>query len=189
MSLEGIKKKILAEAEKEKEVILRAAKSEALKLEKEAEEKSVKLKEKSGKEIEKLEKDVREQARIEAELQARNDILKKKQELIDQVFNQTLQALGEQPEEGRKKLLRKFLREAQAELGSKMNILATKRDRGAMKDLVKKYQKVKLSKKLVRSRGGFIAASQEIEQDYTWDNVVSEKREELESEVAKILFR
>ncbi len=188
MSLAGIKAKILDQAEKEKKNILEAVKLEAQKFDQESEEKITKIHEEFNKEIEKLKRDLREQARIRGELQARNNILKKKQALIDQVFEKVLRDLSQHSEEERKKLLRKFLEEAEKELGSEMNIVATKKDREAIKSLARKYRGVKLSVKNTQGRGGFIAANKEIEQDYTLDNIVSEKREELESEIAKLLF-
>jgi len=188
MSLAGIKAKILAEAEKEKESIIMAAKSEAKKLQKEAEEKSANLNQNFNKEIEKSKKDIHEQARIRGELQARNSILKKKQELIDKVFKKVLEDLSEKREEEKRKLLSRFLEEARNDLGDEITILAVKKDYEVIRGLAGKHQKVKVSNKFARGKGGFIAASQEIEQDYTLDNIVSEKQEKLESEVAKILF-
>lgn len=188
MSLETIKKKILEEADGEKKKILDEGHSKAEKIKKEVEKKIEVLRQKFQEEVEKLQKEALERIRNQTESQARNNILEKKQELISEVFKQALVKLSQESRKERERLLDKFLEDARKDLTGGCVISSTKRDREILQKLVDKYKGFKLDEKAAEGQGGFVVSSKEIEQDYTYDNVILEARERLESEVAKILF-
>lgn len=188
MSLTIIKEKILAEANKEREMILEEAKEEAEKIRSEGERQITKLQEDFAAEVKKSQGELAEQTRIQAELAVRNNLLQKKQGLVDKVFVLVLRGLAEK-EEGRTKLLRKCLGYAQGELGRKIEIISTPKDKKILEKLLANFPHFKLGKKVIKGEGGFLAVTPEAEVDYTWESIIAEKREELASAVAKILFK
>jgi len=88
------------------------------------------------------------------------------------------------------KLLEMFLKNVREHLGEeKVKIIPTANSQSILAKLAPKYSSFKLSDKRVGGKGGFIAASDFMEEDYIFDHLMAEKRQELESEVAKILFQ
>lgn len=189
MSLEGIRKKILGEAEKEKGKILAEAQVEAKKLASEAEKEVMRIRAQSQVEIEDKKKEIKERERIQTELRLRSNILKKKQELIDAVFGQALERLGALDLEAREKILEKYLQKARQEVGDKLVVQATHADQGLLQALLKKYPSFTLSGQEAAGQSGFLAESSEVEGDYRIENLIAEKREEHQAAVAQILFR
>ena len=189
MSLEIIKEKILAEGAKEAEQILAGAKEEAQKMRDEAKEKIQERCRVFTAEMKHLQEASKEQMRIQAIWEAKNNLLRKKQALIDEVFSRALESLTKQEPAAQQKLLEMFLRNVREHLGEeKVKIIPTANSQSVLAKLAPKYSSFKLSNKVVEGKGGFIAASDLIEEDYIFDHLMTEKRQELESEVAKILF-
>lgn len=190
MSLEIIKEKILAEGAKEAEQILAGAKEEAQKMRDEVKQRIQERYRVFTAEMKHLQEALREQMRIQAIWEAKNNLLRKKQALIDEVFSRALESLTKQEPVARQKLLEMFLKNVRKHLGGeKVKIIPTANSQSVLAKLVPKHSSFKLSSKIVNGQGGFIAASDFMEEDYIFDHLMAEKRQELESEVAKILFQ
>jgi len=189
MSLEIIKEKILAESAKEADEILAGAKREVQKLHDKAKGKVEMRRRVFAAEIKHLQDSSKEQTRIQASLEARNNLLRKKQALISEVFSRALDSLAKRESTAQEKLLAVFLKRVGRNLGSEVEIVPTKNSQSVLAKLVPKYSGFNLSDKRVRGQGGFIVASDLMEEDYIFDHLITEKREELEAEVAKILFQ
>lgn len=189
MSLEIIKEKILAEGAKEAEQILAEARGEAQKMQDEAKERIQERSHIFTAEMKHLQEAFKEQVRIQTIREAKNNLLRKKQALIDEVFSRALESLAKQEPVAQQKLLEMFLKNVREHLGEeKVKIIPTANSQSVLVKLMPKYSSFKLSNKIVKGKGGFIAASDLMEEDYIFDHLMTEKRQELESEVAKILF-
>lgn len=189
MSLETIKKKIKEAGQKEIEEIKKVSAKEIFALQEEEAKKVKMLAEETEKALVQEKTQVLEEARIRAEFSRRNFLLLKKRELIDEVFKMVLKNLTGLPAEKKQKFLDQCLEATQQELGSNAKIFAASADREIIKKLLKSYSGFVLAQKAVPSiAGGFRAATAQMELDYSFDNLVLEKREALESEVGRILF-
>lgn len=190
MSLEIIKEKILAEGAKEAGQILAGAKEEAQKMKDEAKQRIQARSRVFTAEMKHLQEASKEQMRIQVIWEAKNNLLRKKQALIDEVFSRVLESLAKQEPVAQQKLLKMFLKNVRKHLGKeKVKIIPTANSQSVLAKLMPEYSSFKLSNKIVKGKGGFIAASDLMEEDYIFDHLMAEKRQELESEVAKILFR
>ncbi|MDP2918514.1 MAG: hypothetical protein Q8N68_03370 [bacterium] len=189
MSLETIKKKIKEAGQKEAEEILRSGKKEMSVLQEETAGKAKIITEKAGQELARERAQILEEARIRADFSRRNFLLSKKRELIDAVFKMALRNLAALDNEKKQRFLKQCLEKTKQELGSSVKIFASSADQEIIKKMLKHYSGFALSQKASSSvAGGFRAASEQIELDYTFDGLAAEKREALESEVAQILF-
>ena len=189
MSLETIKKKIKEAGQKEAEEISRSGEKEISALREETASKVKIMAEEAEQDLARGKAQILESARIRADFSGRNFLLSKKRELIDAVFKMALGNLAALETEKKQEFLKQCLEKTKQELGSSVKIFTSSADQEIIKKMLKYYSGFALSQKASSSvAGGFRAASEQIELDYTFDGLVAEKRETLESEVAQILF-
>lgn len=193
-NINNLTSKIIKDAEDKKETILQEAEKEKNKiLGKKQEEANIA--EKTI--LEKAEREAvsrKERIISSAQLQARNEKLQAKQEIISEVFTTSIEALCNLPENnfkgfiktsilniniagnqklilndaGRKIVDEALLSEINKELGSKANIT--------------------LSEETRNFKGGFILEKEGIEINNTFEALVNSLRDDLSQEVAKVLF-
>ena len=191
-NLNNITSKIIKDAEVERESILAKA----------AEEKSKILakKEDSANEIA---KELLEKAQVEAKskkervisgakLKVRNDKLAAKQQVIDEVFEKSIEKLTKLSKEE----FLNFVTEAilSMNLSGKHNLVLNREglslvDDNFITELNSKINaEIVLSKTTGNFKGGFVLENNGIEINNTYEALVSSLRDELEFEVAKVLF-
>jgi len=188
MSLETIKKKIKEAGEKEAGEILNAGEKEISLSRAETAETVKTMAEEAEKALTQKRAQILEEARIRADFSRRDFLLAKKRELIDQIFKAVLKNLANLPAEKKQKFLGQCLDKTKKEIGDQGRIYACSADWELVKKLLKQHSKLELSKKTTPGVGGFLAVNNQMELNYTFENLVAEKREALESEVAGILF-
>ncbi|MGB9839727.1 V-type ATP synthase subunit E [Thermovenabulum sp.] len=191
-----IKEKIMEEAEKEKARILSEAEKKAEEIFEKAKRKAEEIEHTL---LEKAKKQAEEEKRkiiSMAELEEKKRLLQAKQEIIDLVFKEAEDKIRQMEEERYKKLFFEMLIES-AEGDEELIIAENDRSRitedflkKVNEELVKKGKKgnlkiVSFSKDIT---GGFILRSKNVEINGSFDYLVSIKREELETEIARILF-
>ena len=191
-NLNNITSKIIKDAEVERESILAKA----------AEEKSKILakKEDSANEIA---KELLEKAQVEAKskkervisgakLKVRNDKLAAKQQVIDEVFEKSIEKLTKLSKEE----FLNFVTEAilSMNLSGKHNLVLNREglslvDDNFITELNSKINaEIVLSKTTGNFKGGFVLENNGIEINNTYEALVSSLRDDLEFEVAKVLF-
>lgn len=191
-NVNNITSKILKDAEVRKDNILAAA-----------EEEKNKILSKKVNNASEIEKEILDKAETEAKskkervisstrLKVRNDKLAAKQEVIDEIFESSIERLVVLSKE-------EFLgfvkdRILSMDLSGKQTLVLNKQglkfvDQSFIKELNGKIKaEITLSETVGNFKGGFILKNNGIEINNTYEALVSSLRDELEFEVAKVLF-
>lgn len=191
-NVNNITSKILKDAEVRKDNILAAA-----------EEEKNKILSKKVNSASEIEKEILDKAEIEAKskkervissakLKVRNDKLAAKQQVIDEIFKSSIEKLVALSKE-------EFLgfvkdRILSMDIGGKQTLVLNKQglefvDQNFIKELNGKIKaEITLSETVGNFKGGFILENNGIEINNTYEALVSSLRDELEFEVAKVLF-
>lgn len=196
-NVSNLTSKILKDAEERKESILKAANEEKAKIINKRNNEAKAL------EAEMIEKATREavisKERVisRAELQARNEKLKAKQAIINEVFDSSVDSLCTLDNDAYKA----FIKDSILTLGIDGDESLILNEVGSKivdedfiseinKELISKGKKgeLSLSKEVKAFKGGFILEKNGIEVNNTFEALVTSLREELEFEVAKKLF-
>lgn len=197
MSVNNITSKILRDAEGRKESILATAEEEKNKI--------LSKKVASAKE---LEKEILEKAEIEAKskkervisgakLKARNQKLAAKQEVIEEVFSKSVETLCKLND----REFVKFIKDSILSLnidGDETLILNENGNKIVSKEVVAEINaelkakglkgEIKISETIGSFRGGFILEKGGVEINNTFESLVDSLKDQLEFEVAKVLF-
>ncbi|MDD5793845.1 V-type ATP synthase subunit E [Clostridium sp. HCP1S3_B4] len=183
---EAKKEEILAKASEEKEKILQKKQNSAKALEKEILEKA------------KSEAATRKERTISsAELTARNEKLKAKQEVIADVFLESVDKLSSLDKDVQVKFIKDTILNLDIDGDEKLILndagkeMVTDSVLGDINKSLKskgKKGEISLSTENGSFKGGFILEKAGIEINNTYEALVSSLREELEFEVAKVLF-
>ncbi len=127
---------------------------------------------------------VKERTEMLANAERRKQILAKKRELIDQIFDNTLSALVDSP--NYKKYIESSIKKAQ-EAEKEGEITYAKGKKAETEEVIANTQ-YKLGEEGT-FLGGFVLKTGKVEYDFTFDSVIEKKlRGELETKVANILF-
>lgn len=194
--IERIKEKIIEEAEREKARILSEADSKAKEIFERAKKKA---EETENIIIEKAKKQAEEEKRkiiSMAELEEKKRLLQAKQEIIDGVFKEAKDKIRQMDDESYKNLIFKML--IQSAAGDEEVVVAENDRERITKEFIEKVNEelkkqgkqgdLKITSYSKDISGGFILRSKNIEINGTFEYLIAVKREELETEVAKILF-
>ena len=196
MAFEDILKRIRGDARKEAERIRKEAEGEA-----------ERILEKAGKEVGSAKKKMLHDAQISlqdekrriltmANLEARKKVLEKKQDLIEEAFRKALNYLRHLSDEEYQVAIKQLLLRA-IESGEEEVIISPREKRLTLaflkevnEELSSKERpgKLKLSSERREFQGGFILKAGRTEINNTFNSLFRERREELEAEVAGILF-
>ncbi len=150
--------------------------------------------------IEKAEKEAAEQKRRilgVAQLEARKELLTAKQELIEKAFRESLQNLANLEEDKYFELIKKML--LVYAQGTNEEVIFSTADRARVpsgfldavnKELAEegKKGKISLSEEERELQGGFILKSEGLEINCSFSSLLNMQRDELETEVASLLF-
>ncbi len=195
--IERIKQKILQEAQNEKEKIIDEAKREAETI---LQQGKIKCKEVEEQAVEKAEKQAEEERRkiiSIARLEERKRLLDAKQKMIDQVFKKVEQDMASLDADVYNKLIYNMLIES-AITGDEEVIICEKDSDKITPELLSQVNKalkeqgkageLKLAKTKIPCLGGFILKSKDVQINNTFDALMKIQREDMEAEIAKILF-
>lgn len=192
-----IKETILEEANQEKEKIINEAKTQAKEIEARYKSQADQI---LGSILEKAKKAAEEKKRriiSMAELENRKALLKVKQEIIDEVFEKAKEKIKALPDEQYRNLIADMLMRSTVTGNEEVIISETDRQRitpefiqeinKKLKDIGKEGN-LRISDVFRDMIGGFILKSKDVEINSTFDSLIKMEREELETEIAKILF-
>lgn len=192
-----IKETILEEANQEKEKIINEAKTQAKEIEARYKSQADQI---LGSILEKAKKAAEEKKRriiSMAELENRKALLKVKQEIIDEVFEKAKKKLKALPDEQYRNLIADMLMRSTVTGNEEVIISESDRQRitpefiqeinKKLKDIGKEGN-LRISDVSRDMIGGFILKSKDVEINSTFDSLIKMEREELETEIAKILF-
>lgn len=191
-NINNITSRILKDAEVRKENILAAAEDEKSKI--------VSRKENSANEVA---KEILEKAEVEAKskkerivsganLKVRNNKLAAKQDVINEVFEKSIDKLEQLSKEDFLNFVKNTI--TSMNISGKQNLILNKKgleyvDSAFIDELNSKVDaQITLSETTGNFRGGFVLENNGIEINSTYEALVSSLRDELEFEVAKVLF-
>lgn len=192
-----IKAKILEEAQEEKKQLLEDAQVQArdikVKYENQAKELRQNILDRAKKEAEEKKRRILSMAQLEN----RKDLLQVKQQLIDEVFKKAKENLQNMSDEDYIRLISDML--IKSVVTGNEEVIISKRDKERISSdfLAKINEKLKdmgqqgnlrFSETPGRMIGGFILKSENMEVNNTFDSLIKMEREELETELAQILF-
>jgi len=192
-----IKERILEEAQEEKEKIIANANAQAKDIVKQYEQKAKEIRDdildKAGKTAEEKKRRILSMVQLEN----RKALLQAKQQIIDEVFEKAKASLQKMPDEKYQNLIANML--ISSDLTGNEEIIISEHDKNRITpDFIKKINNtligmgkqgnLRISKTSGHMIGGFILKSQDLEINSTFDSLINMEREELETEIAKILF-
>ena len=177
--------KILEEAEKETQVILKEGKKEADAIIKAAEEKAYKTKESFRKRAEEEARKVHAKEISGAEMEAKKAILAEKQNILAEVIAEAKTQLENLPDAEYVEVVGGMLSRLDASEGKE--IIVSARDRKRLEGTIQEKGLI-LSAETREIDGGFIVRNGDIEYNYSFDAIIMVDKEEIQLAAAKILF-
>lgn len=196
MALEDILRRIKEDACREAARIRKDAEEEAEKVLGEAKKETGSIREKILGDARASIQDEKKRILTMANLEARKKVLEKKQDLLEEAFQKALNHLGHLADEEYRETVKKMLLKA-TESGKEEVIVSPgeKRITPALLNEVNEELRsqgrpgeLKISPERKDFQGGFILKAGRKEVNNTFDSLFKERREELETEVAGILF-
>ena len=196
-NISNLTSKIISDAEERKESIIKAANEEKAKII--AKKQSIAELEKSAM-IEKAEVEAKtrhERIVSSAELKARNEKLAAKQVVIDSVFEKSVDELCSMSDEEMKNFMKNVI--VNSDITGDENIILNEKGKSILdKKLLEeinselksngKIGEITISSEVRNFKGGFILEKDGIEINNTFEDLVNSLRDDLEFEVAKVLF-
>ncbi len=196
-NISNLTSKIISDAEERKESIIKAANEEKAKII--AKKQSIAELEKTAM-IEKAEVEAKtrhERIVSSAELKARNEKLAAKQVVIDSVFEKSVDELCSMSDEEMKNFMKNVI--VNSDITGDENIILNEKGKSILdgklleeinSELKSKGKKsdLTISNEVRNFKGGFILEKDGIEINNTFENLVNSLRDDLEFEVAKVLF-
>ena len=185
-NLNNITSKILKDAEERKNEILAVAEEEKSSILSKKIAKAKDLKEEKIKKANQEAKIKVERAISSAKLKIRNNKLEVKQEVINKTFAKSVEALASIKGEE----LLNFIKSAVLSLGTigEQTMYLNKTGMESINEELKEKGNIKLSSEVKDFKGGFILERDGIQINYTFEALVNSLKDELEYEVANILF-
>lgn len=118
---------------------------------------------------------------------AKSKVLKKKRQIIDEVFKQALDDLASLDEAGVKKILVNLIK-ALPEVDEGEIIPAKGSETAVQAAASEAGTKYKVSSDAAAGKGGFVFKSEGLIIDDTWDQLIARQKDSLETEIANVLF-
>ena len=183
MALQDILKAIVAEADQQIENERKVHQKKLTTAREQSEQRTAKRKQEIAVQKEKRKDQMRAKSQAHAQMIERNAELKKKQDLLDDLYGQVVKKLSDLP----KPDVEEFLKKCIKSIKEKGEIRPSK----AHAELLKKIapsEKFKIGEH-ISSSGGFIFVSEKEEKDFTFEHLVSSYlRPKTEVEIANELF-
>lgn len=185
MALDQLLKSIASEAEEEIKKIKEEGQMKIAVLKEEYRHKEKLYREKILAEEKKEAEQKVEQARFKAENEKKSRILSEKQQVLSAVFSESAACLANLPENIQIKLLQRLINSLPREKEGK--IIATKATHAWLKKILAGGH-FPLAAENIPGQAGFIFSCPKLEIDNRYETLINQSRDELETEVAKILF-
>jgi V/A-type H+-transporting ATPase subunit E len=195
--LERIKERIVQEAQDKKNKILEDTRARNEKMMSDCDKKLSEVKQQALTKAKRLADEEKRKIMSMGELEERKRLLDAKQKLIDKVFQEAQKLLQNMSNPDYEKLIKQML--IDNSVSGEEEIIMAKSDLSRLshdcvnlvnQELIKKGKSgnLKLSAETRPMLGGFILRSSDMEINCTFDSIIKLQREELETEIAKILF-
>lgn len=195
--VKNLTSKILKDAEERKESILKAANEEKAKI---IAKKQAVAKQEEEAMIEKAKSEAKtrhERIVSGAELKARNEKLAAKQSVIDSVFDQSIEELCKMSNDDMKKFIKNMI--LSSDITGDEKIILNKEGKSLLDNSLLntinselkangKKGELTISDEVRTFKGGFILEKDGIEINNTFEDLVNSSRDDLEFEVANVLF-
>mgnify|MGYP000844622066 CR=1 FL=1 len=197
VGIERIKQRILEEAHEEKRTILEDAKSRAQDIAAKSDQKAEEIKQAMLERYKRIGEEEKRKILSISQLELRKALLTEKQSMISDVFEKAEEKLKDLSVQEYQKLISNMLMEAAITGDEEIIIAESDRDKitPSLVSMVNqtlqaagKNGNLKLSDKSRNMIGGFVLRSKDLEVNNTFDSLVKQEREELETKIAKILF-
>lgn len=193
-----IKEKILDEARQQAQFSMNNAQKEADEILKNAQKEANEKEEKAISNAKETSVERKKRIISVAQLEARKERLSAKQEVIEEAFNNTFKKLKAMPNKQYEEIITKMVVET-ATTGNE-EILLSKYDKDRLSaDFIKNINEklenkkikgnVKISNEVRNIEGGFILRKGDVEINNSFEVIIRMRRDELEAEVIKILFK
>ncbi|SHM67599.1 V/A-type H+-transporting ATPase subunit E [Caldanaerovirga acetigignens] len=192
-----IKERILEEAAEEKNRIIKEAEKKASEILEKAREKAKEIEIKARERAQKMAAEEKRKILSMAELEEKKRFLEAKQALIDEAFAQAEKKLSSLDEQSYLDLIRRMLLLTSAD--GNEEVIISENDRAkitpeflsAVNEALKKQGKLgnlRISEEKRPIRSGFILKSETVEINCAFEYLLKAQRQELETEVARLLF-
>jgi len=192
-----IKERIIQEAQEKKQQILSKAEKEAEEILESSRQKAEEIRLKAIENAKKAAEDEKRKIISMAELEERKRFLGVKQQLIDQVFDEVKKRLENMEAQAYRKLLKQML--VKSNINGDEELIIAEKDKSVinaefLKEVNSELEKLgkkgnlKLSSENRTMIGGFILKSKDFEINNSFDSFIKIQREDLETQIAKILF-
>lgn len=192
-----IKERILEEAQEQKQKIIEDAKAQAQNIRKEYEQRAKKILDDILDKARNTAEEKKRRILSMAQLENRKALLQAKQEIIDEAFEKAKATLKNMPVEKYQNLIANMLINSAITGNEEVIISEQDKSRITPEFLQKvnstligmgKQGNLRISETPGQMIGGFVLKSQDMEINSTFDSLINMEREELETEIAKILF-
>lgn len=177
--------RIMAEANKEIEVMTGQAEKEANRILKNAEDKVAKEKEKYRKRAEEEGRKAHAKEVSGAEMEAKKALLQEKQLILDEVIAEAKKRLETLPDAEYADVIGGMLERLDKEQGTE--IIVSQQDRTRLSEVIANKGFI-LSQESREIDGGFIIRNGNIEYNYSFASIIMVQKEEIQIAAAKILF-
>jgi V/A-type H+-transporting ATPase subunit E len=195
--MEKIKERILEDARREADKIIRGAEKEAQNILDHAEKTARQRKKALYEKAQKDSQEARRKTLAMAELEMRKGLLAVKQKMVDTAFERTLEKLRNLEGKDYENMIMGMMEKA-VETGNE-EIILSPNDLKKFKPEFLSTVNQRLSKKGIKSnlkiaeetrniRGGFILKGEGVEVNNSFESIIRMERDEIESQVAAILF-
>ncbi len=186
MALTELTDKILEDAKQQAEHIRSAAEDEVARIKREAETAHARMKEEHKAELARTLADNEARVTGSAEKEVKTQVDAAKRALVDQVFSEALASLRDLSDDDYAAFILPYFKELPRDAKGTLTVPAVRED--VSKKLAKDAE---LSLEIKTSNdffGGFVFAAEDVEYTCTFETILAGKKEELEAEVARILF-
>lgn len=198
MGTEKVTARILEEAKKEASEIKKEAEEKAAHISEDAHLKAKEIEKKNREQAKKLFKEEKSKILALSKMHMRNEILKEKTVIIDEAFKRSIESLVNRPKKEYQTIIRNLILKS-CEVGDEEVIIVKKdRDKLDTKFLSKINKEIKKAGKKGTLQfsneggnfsGGVILRKGNVEMNATFETLLEGTRDELEMELAKILFK
>lgn len=187
MALSDILEKIKEETDAKIKDLNEQFEAKLATLEADFEKKKEKAKNEMDEQVARNSKKILNKMETVAKMEAKNKLLKEKRDLLDDIFNNALEALVQEDEY--RKMITSLLKKTDIE-GDDVRVIPAKgKEDETKKALEESGKKYTMAEKSADIKGGFILQSEKIEVNNSFESILHKQlRDDLELDIAKMLF-
>lgn len=188
MSLDAILQKIKTDSETEIKKINKDEQKQLVEFAKKTKRELISLKRDFEEKLTEKKEKFLENARNETDFHAKNEILGKKQKLIDEIYEKTAKKIGNNSSEYYSEIINNLIEELPSKTGGQIH--CAEKDKKLISDILRKKSLAhKISNEYLDSNdSGFIFKTENIDIDNTLKTIIRQIKEKTIIEIGKILF-